>query len=922
MTQQPPGPHWDLTGASCSDGSDPAAIELLPGETVVCTFENTKRGQLIVSKTAVGGDGTFAFDSATLGGFALPTSAGSASTTFPLLVPGVYDVTESALAEWDLTSTACSDGSAPGAIVVDPGETVTCVFENTKRGVLVVVKETVGGDGIFSFASGTLGAFELATTGGAASETFAGLPPGVYDVAESDPAPAWDLTAASCSDGSDPSSIAIDPGETVTCTFRNTKRSRLIVAKTTIGDDGTFAFLSASLGAFELGTDSGAGSVAFDDLRPGIYDVSESDPTPAWDLTAVSCSDGSAPGAIELSPGESVTCTFENTRRGRIVVVKTSIGGDGAFEFASQTLGAFELVTADGAASIQFDDLPPGPYDVSELDAGSSWDLTAVACSDGSDPASIDLDPGETVSCAFENTKRGRLTIVKNAIGGDGMFGFTSAALGAFELETSNGTAVTTFDDLIAGSYDVTELDQDPDWDLTAASCSDGSLPAAVRIDPGEQVSCTFENTKRGRLVVEKVSIGSDGTFAFDSATLGDFALITSSGAASHGFDHLLPGVYDVHEVDGDGTWDLTGASCDDGSPLAAIDIAPGETVTCTFANTKRARLTIVKRTIPDDPQDFHFTASGDSFADTFSLDDDGDASDALSDRFSAHLVPGDYLLVESDPGPLWDAAGVVCTDGSGADTGDVGLRTAALGLAAGADVTCVFTDVKRGRIVVDKVVEQVPFVPDYDRAQWPFDFSTDYAGSFSLRHGESHDSGYIRSNQRYLVSEAGQRGWVVGHECRYPDGSMTTGGATAAIDLAPGAEVSCTFFNVMRLHPGSSGFWRNWRNQYASWQLEDALADGFSSSPIYDDLFDPATGVLLPSAVDTVDRIYDNRQDQDQPTQPLLREITSTMFNLTVSNSTDPVVAAMQQNDDICYECLLDLSSIPGADELLERWS
>jgi hypothetical protein len=34
--------------------------------------------------------------------------------------------------------------------------------------------------------------------------------------------------------------------------------------------------------------------------------------------------------------------------------------------------------------------------------------------------------------------------------------------------------------------------------------------------------------------------------------------------------------------------WGQTSATCDDGSPLADVDVAAGETVTCTFVNTKQ----------------------------------------------------------------------------------------------------------------------------------------------------------------------------------------------------------------------------------------------------------------------------------------------------------------------------------------------
>ena len=48
------------------------------------------------------------------------------------LVPGSYSVAELALVGWDLTSATCSDKSPVTAISLQAGETVTCVFTNTR----------------------------------------------------------------------------------------------------------------------------------------------------------------------------------------------------------------------------------------------------------------------------------------------------------------------------------------------------------------------------------------------------------------------------------------------------------------------------------------------------------------------------------------------------------------------------------------------------------------------------------------------------------------------------------------------------------------------------------------------------------------------------------------------------------------------
>ena len=72
-------------------------------------------------------------------------------------------------------------------------------------------------------------------------------------------------------------------------------------------------------------------------------------------------------------------------------------------------------------------------------------------------PGAIDLAAGEDVTCIFANVKRGSLTVVKSTIGGDGVFTFTSQALGGFVVTTTNGSGQQSFGNLVPGVYDVTE---------------------------------------------------------------------------------------------------------------------------------------------------------------------------------------------------------------------------------------------------------------------------------------------------------------------------------------------------------------------------------------------------------------------------------------------------------------------------------
>lgn len=159
-----------------------------------------------------------------------------------------YTVTEDVVPSgWDFVNVDCSASSGVTPTIV--GATVTfdinsdsdvldCTYTNRARGTIIVEKITDDGQGVFQFTSGTLSPspFTLTTTSAGAagkdSRTFADLNPGTYDVAETVPA-GWNLVSSSCSDGSDPASIGLSGGETVTCTFHDAReRGAIEIAKT------------------------------------------------------------------------------------------------------------------------------------------------------------------------------------------------------------------------------------------------------------------------------------------------------------------------------------------------------------------------------------------------------------------------------------------------------------------------------------------------------------------------------------------------------------------------------------------------------------------------------------------------------------------------------------------------------------------
>ncbi len=129
--------------------------------------------------------------------------------------------------------------------------------------------------------------------------------------------------------------------------------------------------------------------------------------------------------------------------------------------------------------------------------------------------------------------------------------------------------------------------------------------------DVGGQINIVLDNSPEDPqnftyTIGGGLSLGLGGGSTFELDDDSDPAL-----SNTRSFTGVSPGTgYSVSQDIPEG-WDQTGASCDNGSSPAAINVAPAETVTCTFTNRKRGRIVVVEDSIPDDPQDFSFTAGG-----------------------------------------------------------------------------------------------------------------------------------------------------------------------------------------------------------------------------------------------------------------------------------------------------------------------
>ncbi len=243
---------------------------------------------------------------------------------------------------------------------------------------------------------------------------------------------------------------------------------------------------------------------------------------------------------------------------GTVEIVKETVpstsGEDFGFELITDNAsgikdpaytGPITLTTgADGTVSTLYT-VAPGDYGFREA-LKTGWDLTKLVCVDPTDDSVVDLGlrialfkvaSQEKVTCTYTNTQRAQLTIEKVTRPGSGetatpatseVFNFSSqtAAIGSFGLQdTQFSTATGNL--LPNATYTVgealTNAQLTAGWFTESITCDDGTTGTISstgghrlgRPEPGDDVKCTFTNTKKGIVEVEKQTDPADAPDSF-----------------------------------------------------------------------------------------------------------------------------------------------------------------------------------------------------------------------------------------------------------------------------------------------------------------------------------------------------------------------------------------------------------------------
>lgn len=198
------------------------------------------------------------------------------------------------------------------------------------------------------------------------------------------------------------------------------------------------------------------------------------------------------------------------------------------------------------------------------------------------------------------------------------------------------------------------------------------------------------------------------------------------------------------------------------------------------------AHIEIFKDTVPDGPQDFHFSVTGGpTSVPDFDLDDDSDTE--LSDHNFVEVVAGTYVVTE-DPVAGFILTEIDCSDPTENSSVDVSAGTATMVVDGTETVSCTFTNTEAGKLIIDKVTEPAgdPTAFDFELID---DGSETVVDSFSLG---DEDTPYMRFvlPGTYEVSETVPAGWeLLSDECDNEDTAQ-------GVSLSAGDTVTCTFVN------------------------------------------------------------------------------------------------------------------------------
>ncbi len=777
---------WSLavsgTGCTYDAGSGDLTVTPASGDAIDCTFTNTQYGSVTLDVTTAGGDATFTVQEATLGTSSIATAGGNGSGQYASLAPGSYDFDLSLPAHW-VADDFGGDCAADGSIAITAGQDATCSVTATLAATIDVhtVTDPTADPQAFTFhadnglAPASFDLFDSQTT------PIQDVTPGQTFTITEDVPPGWSLATSGTDCTATTNGVTVTPtaGQTVDCTFTNTKHGSITVdvtAVTNTPEDPTLQIDEATLGTASVPTTSGLGSTTYGDVVTGPYDLDATAPA-GWLLSDFSGDCGAA-GDVSLAPGADLHCSITMTKAASITIQTSTDPAGSAQSFDYESLPTpLALVPStfsqtDGQSQA-YTGLTPDVDHLFQADVPAGWSIqvSGAGCGFDSSTNQIDADPaaGVDVVCTVAYTQQGSVALDVTTLGGDDTFGITEAGLGTRNVTTNAGSGTTSYDAVAPGSYD---LDASPvaGW-VIGPFGGDCNADGTVTLAAGQDAHCTLTAIKNATITIHGVNdpatADTFGVTADNGLTPASFQLSPSSPQA---FD-AAPGLSYTFTESVPAGWVLatSGTGCTSTPDGVTVAPAPGDVVDCTFTNTELGSITIQKTAIGGDGS--FDVADGNLGGKTITT-----SGGAGSATYSG-VMPGTYTFGEA-PTAGW-------TQGPfGADCGPSGTIV----VAAGEDATCTVTNTKLATINVNLVTNPAgsPQAFDLGTVGLP-------APSFQLSDGDAQTFLNVTPNQPYAVHETVPAHWhldVSGPGCAVdPTGFLAV--------PAPGQVITCTFTNT-----------------------------------------------------------------------------------------------------------------------------
>jgi hypothetical protein len=394
--------------------------------------------------------------------------------------------------------------------------------------------------------------------------------------------------------------------------------STITIHKVTSPVGGTgFAFTTTGTGYNGFSLDHGQQNQQ--SVDPGSYSVTETNPSPAYALTGLSCTaSGTGTSAntslvnrsvsitIGSGGGGVVDCTYTNTlQQAHLTLLKTVINNDGGTALDTAwtlaAVGPTNISGAEGSGAVTNAAINAGAYTLSESGGPTGYTASTYSCvNNGGAPVisnNITLAPGDNATCTITNDDQAaHLVVIKHVIndnGGSAIASNFTTTISGVSTATPSAAGVESpgVDNVLTsvGSYSVDEGAHVGYTKTLSADCS-----GAIAL--GQTKTCTITNDDIApSLTLVKQVINDNG----GTAVAGDWTLTAS------GYDSASPdaGTYNLSESAGPTGYSMTSLTCSDSgaAQVTSVTLSLDEDVTCTFVNNDVSpRLIVIKHVIND----------------------------------------------------------------------------------------------------------------------------------------------------------------------------------------------------------------------------------------------------------------------------------------------------------------------------------